>query len=118
MTAIFDAGPGALRRALDRKFRGPVTVPAFTTSEDAMSVFERARDVLGDPRPRLLRFIAREDVPVGRAFPLYRTDGDLVVYINRWWFDGLPCHRMFDAVDVIASPILPPGITGVPVVFE
>jgi hypothetical protein len=64
--------------------------------------------------PPVSRIIARHDVPYGRAFRMWTTRGDLIVYANRGEMHDLP-HAPKKSNPLAAYPI---ASFGIPVVFE
>jgi len=73
----------------------------------------QARIAAAPPQPRA--FIARFDVPFGKAFRMWDTRGRFVVYVHRvWLMDSVRHERSRERL----SGVLDPAAFGIDVYFE
>lgn len=117
--AIFDAGPGAFARQIGRGILNnvaTVTASEPLTLEMLMKALDADRRRAERKRPPR-RFIARDDVPTGRVFPMWATDGTYDAYINRSVYEAIP-RRRWMGFDIATSTLCPPGLLGIQIVVE
>lgn len=117
---IFDSGPGALDRALNRtigRLLGPPKRPPHgATLGDPVEDLVALQARLADLPPAVARIMTSHAVPYGRAYRQWMTNGDLIVWANRGEIEALP-RTKYTGCDIRVGDLsLPPSIIGIPVV--
>lgn len=116
--AIFDSGPGAVRRGLLDMISANVQNVGGTLTEDVLvDAVRKMREQAEAGPPRIRCFRAHHSVPYGRIFRQWNTRGELEVWVNRGEIADLP--RVPNAgLDVAVSTLAPRGTFGIPVFTE
>src|SRR4051794_11020600 len=95
--AIFDSGPGAVRRGIFDLINTSVpSVAGKLAEDDVISAFRRMRGALDAAPPAIRRIRAHHSVPYGRAYRQWNTRGELEVWANRGEIEDLPRRSYAD----------------------